>query len=524
MHPGPVSRLGLLACILITPFLKFVAWNEYGFLHLEVVAAAAILLGVSVISGLAMRGPAFYAVVLAVLITTGTAPFVRMVAPAVVISLWQGALLLALGIGGLMVLMQERFLPVLMVFTLAGLAVEVVSHLSFSRPKQAVAAAGRSPQVLWLILDEQIGLAGFPETGECQAAARRLSSTLEEYDFEIYPDAYSNYAATINSIPSVLNQRLLREPRELITQVGQGGLRQYRIRDNLLIREFAGNGYRVIGYEHASLRMCDTAFGASDCRQYSDKLARLHRVPGSWLRRMRWLVANYQASDPWLQKARGFFPFRFGMGLSGPLGVTDIWPDRLAADILAEPRRTLFFAHLLTPHAPYLYHRDGSIRPLEEWSNDRADQRVGAGEYAARYRRYCEQADWVATQLDHFLGRLRDGGAMANLSIVIHGDHGSRIRRFAGAAPGGPAVDEDAEQLPPAFDQREMLNHFSTLLAIRKAGATRPSISSERHSLLTLLARHFFGREPADGERADHVYMLDSHSRYQSVDFQSLWR
>ena len=487
-------------------------------------AAVAILLLVAGLMSAAARGAAFYVLVLAVVLVAGTAPLVRTAAPLISLPLWAGALLLALLVGGLMALMRERILPVLMVFSLSGLAVEMVSHLHFGSRPASAPVAQRGDQALWLILDEQIGLAGFPETAECQAAAQRLSSTLAKYDFEIYPQAYSNYAATINSIPSLLNQRLLREPLELIARVGEGGLRQYQIRDNRLCREFAAHGFRVVGYEHASLRLCDTAFGADECRQYSDKLARLHRVPGSWLRRMRWLIANYQASDPWLQKARGFFPFRFGMGLTGPLGVSDLWPGRLASDILGESRRTLFFAHLLTPHAPYLYHRDGSIRSLEQWSNDRADQRVGAREYALRYRRYCEQVEWVAVQLDHFLGNLRDHGALERLTIVIHGDHGSRIRRFTDPADRAP-MDEDPEQLPAHLDQRELLNHFSTLLAIRRPGATRPSYSHERHSVLTLLARHFFNREPSDGvERADRVYMLDSPSRYHSVDIQSLWR
>jgi hypothetical protein len=520
--PGIRLRFCIAACLVVVPFLNFVARNEYGYFHPEIGVAVLLLAVVSGLFAVAARGPGFPLLTVALVVVTGTAPLARSV-PG--LPEWSVAVALGAATGGLLWFMRLRFYYVLAVFVLSGLLLEVAGHLPLSGPGRRPAARPVAGHVLWIVLDEQIGLDGFPECAECVRARARLAETLRGGNFEIYPRAYSNYASTIESIPSIANGRLLAYPGERIEQIGQGGMRYYRFRSNRLVADYAARGYRVIGYQHASILSCEASFGAAECRNYNDRLGRLLRAPGAWTDRFRWLVANYQRSDPWIRSVRGFFPFKFGLAITGPLGISDFWPDGLARDILAEPQRAFFFIHLLTPHAPYLYRRDGSMRPLSEWTRDRADQRVSSVEYAARYRRYCEQVEFAATELGRFLARLRAGGILDSTTIVLHGDHGSRIRRPYGAMPDGAAVEEDAEDLPAALDARDLVDRFSTLLAIHRPGATAASVLPERHSVLTLLSRHFFHVEPAEGAaRADLVYLKDRQFRYCPVDIQSLWR
>ncbi len=55
-------RASLLTCFIVAPFLKFIAENEYGFLHAEVAAGAVLLLIPCLLLGWLARGKAFYVV------------------------------------------------------------------------------------------------------------------------------------------------------------------------------------------------------------------------------------------------------------------------------------------------------------------------------------------------------------------------------------------------------------------------------------------------------------------------------
>ena len=164
---------------------------------------------------------------------------------------------------------------------------------------------------------------------------------------------------------------------------------------------------------------------------------------------------------------------------------------------------------------------------MKEWEQDRADERLTAQEYDERYGRYCEQVQFVAGQLDGFFGTLQRGGVLDGMTVVVHSDHGSRIRRaFAELPPHQAPRDVDAEQLdyPAQPTSRDLLDRFSTLLAIKRGGARTPSVDPELHSVLTLLSRVLDNREPLDGVvRADEVYLFDSQGNYHSIPILSFW-
>ena len=69
------------------------------------------------------------------------------------------------------------------------------------------------------------------------------------------------------------------------------------------------------------------------------------------------------------------------------------------------------------------------------------------------------------------------------------------------------------------------MDKFSTLLAIKPAGATAPLIRDEKHSVLTFLSREVFGREPQDcAGRADKVYLADDRQALHAIDIQHYWK
>jgi hypothetical protein len=519
------------SCLILVPFLKFLARNEYGFLYMEVLAAVLLLAAVCMLLGLAARGIGFQILITLLIALMATYPVHRMADVFCAVPPWT----LAVAIGAATWLavrrMREKFFVVLAVFTWSGLPVEMAMHVQ--RANSAVLAAAKpAAHVLWLILDEHIGLAGFPlDLPQCVSAKQKLQRTLERYNFTLYPNAYANYAVTVDSVASILNGRLVRWPGELMPRIGAGEMRHYAVRKNRLFEEFTAKGYQVVAWQHGAMKICAAQPARVECREYAERLKWLHRAPGGWWQRFRWLVGSYQSGDPWLLRVKGFFPFRFGIKLTGPLALEGLWPDGLAAQVRCESRKTLFAAHLITPHSPYLYRRDGSIRPIEEWAGDRADRRVGEPDYRELYCRYCEQMEFVATQLDDLLHRLEEGGLLTGMTVVIHGDHGSRILRRLPHAVERGAHGGDESVWPGMLDYtgepdgRDLVDKFSTLLAIKPAGATAPLIRDEKHSLLTFLSREVFGREPRDGAgRAGMVYLSDHRQALHAINIQHYWK
>jgi hypothetical protein len=499
--------------------------SGYGIVNVECLAACLLLSVICGLVGWLARGAVFQMVTAAGVVVMTTFPVQSSSDFLARLPAWMVAVLLAGVILALTGLMREKFYVAMAVFAWSGLLVDAVL-----RPAHGVGAstgprAAPAEHVLWLVLDEHIGLDGFPHSPACASARDHLQHVLARYNFTVFPKAYSNYAATLDSLPSILNDRLLERDGELAPREGTGQLQHYEMPANRLFAEFQSKGYRVSGYQHGAMRFCATSDNVR-CREYFDDLGVLHRVPGSWTERFRWLVGNYQSSDPWLYKLKGYFPFRFALRLTGPLALTAIWPNGLAQEVLGEPRKTLFFAHLLTPHSPYLYRPDGSIRPLEEWSSQRPDRRVDRQEYEKIYCRYCEQTDFLAGQLDRLLSDLDRGGALRGMTVVLHGDHGSRIRLQSGTSAhveGRFALGlYDYDGQPEA---RDLQDRFSALLAVKPAGAAAPSECLEMHSLLTFLSRSVFGREPSAGvRRADQVYLANERGEMQGIDIQRYWR
>ncbi len=138
--------------------------------------------------------------------------------------------------------------------------------------------------------------------------------------------------------------------------------------------------------------------------------------------------------------------------------------------------------------------------------------------------------DYLAGQIDKLFALLDRAGALNRMTVVMHGDHGSRIRRILDHAPGAQGFGEEVV-MPEALDYqgrpdaRDLVDRFSTLLAVKKAGAAAPAECDERHSLLTFLARSVFGREPEDGlEKSDLVYLVNARGMLAPIDIQSYWR
>jgi arylsulfatase A-like enzyme len=190
----------------------------------------------------------------------------------------------------------------------------------------------------------------------------------------------------------------------------------------------------------------------------------------------------------------------------GPLFASLRVPDvfqQLNADIGRHPRGHAFFAHLLLPHYPYLFDRRCELRPsMSDWLINR----IAATEpfvynteqsRAQKYERYAEQTRCVLTLIDALLDDLASRGLLEDATIVINGDHGSRIPvRF----PTGRALASGL------LTQSDLSDTFSTLYAIHAPGVASGYDEAPR-SLVELLNHHVSG-EPLSAPGSCRVFLL----------------
>ena len=137
---------------------------------------------------------------------------------------------------------------------------------------------------------------------------------------------------------------------------------------------------------------------------------------------------------------------------------------KLQADILKAPRGRVFFAHLLLPHAPYYLSSDCQARDVEDWYNRKFYHRnlktVGSKRYREEaYQRYFEQTRCLLSRLGDLFDAMRREGAFEDWTIVVHGDHGSRITIF-------DPIPEAVGRISP----RDLIDSYSTLFAVRAPG------------------------------------------------------
>jgi hypothetical protein len=146
--------------------------------------------------------------------------------------------------------------------------------------------------------------------------------------------------------------------------------------------------------------------------------------------------------------------------------------DQVTEEIAGALPGSLYFVHVLLPHAPYIYDRSCSIRPnTGQWLFQRRMaffdrlKRFKTGEGLSLndvetrevlYRLYLEQVECTQKKVEELFERMKSAGVFDEAIIVVHGDHGSRVSRF------GPGDD----RATPA----DFVDLFSVLFAVKMPG------------------------------------------------------
>ena len=346
------------------------------------------------------------------------------------------------------------------------------------------------PPVIHIILDEHIGLAGLPADFEGSAAAKRIIPATYK-DFALYSRAYSRFPETKYSLTSLMN----RDRGADVTDLLEGDSYSFSPKENDWFDVLKQKGYAIRVYQSTWFDMCGESPAVSACYTYSMFSPNpIQRSQLSTRQRLGVLRQKLFVSPRALQ-------------LEPMVSLNTL--ARLRADIAEAPRGVAYIVHLLIPHHGYLYASDCSLRDPKEWVSFDRDGGYSAKERARLYRSYLGQLVCADKQMHQLFAELKALGVYDDATIIIHGDHGSRLAE-------GPFITPS----PEILTAQDRLDHFSTLLAIKAPGVT-PGIHEEPVVLQQIFAQTFLGgglpTSPAPGK----VFVrtsIDGES-FDTIDF-----
>lgn len=534
------GRCVVFVSLLALPLVRYLLQNEYGLLRPEVGVAVGLVCALCVVLALSCRRPKWFYFASALAMVLMSASTTRdLVARSVDLQFRWILLGLAALIAAGMYLLRENFFRLLLIFLVSALGVDIVQAVASSQtPASTRAAPGERPSglshVLYVILDEHSGPAGLPENiPACQEARQALEKMLETFGLDYYPRAFSNYSFTRSSIPSILNREMMPDAASIWRQ-GTAGTKT--VSEDRVLTSLAKRNYAPRIYQSDYLHYAPKGVELEPPVNYkANSVGSMRDVPLPWPEKLRFMVNNYLASDSFL---RGLLADRTPLGKHyfnrrpGPLAMRSFWPDGVAADILEARRNTVFFAHLLTPHRPYPYRADGTIRDHAEWEVGDETGTYDPAVYERKYRRYSEQLRFLVGQFERLFQSLRQAGVYDSMTIVLHGDHGSRIRLLR---EGDQAVrdslmrslaldDGELYDYASAPPRQDLLDRFSTLAAIKLPGSGQGRRHEEPASVLRIVHQTLFPEEKAQiPEGADSAYLFGRQGRLHEIKSTEMW-
>jgi hypothetical protein len=277
----------------------------------------------------------------------------------------------------------------------AVLVAVALGRIALARGPATVAAEADHPDIYYVILDR------YPDAGTLRAAYgydnRDFLDYLRGKGFYVAEQSRCNYPETTISLASSLNLRY--HPREIYhARILRGLRRRHLVGDFLRAR-----GYRFVhlGSHHDATLWCDTA----------DENLDTLLPPSLYLRR----VVN---ETPLVVKYGTFDNLTF----EDHARIAHAQLERLET-LASSPERKFVLAHLLLPHPPFVFDREG--RPLA-----RPSQGFGEGAKAM----FLEQLRFTNTQMRRFVDTVLARAPRPPI-IILQAEEGPFLRETDHAQP-----------------------------------------------------------------------------------------
>jgi len=478
--------------ILLTPFFVFLQYHSYPYVDagtaLCVLALAMLALGFGT---LALLGRTIELIVLAGLLTV--LADLQFHPPKGVI----GLAVIFVGLLGILWALRHHAARIVTLGTAAVLLSSVLLPsrsiaaradriAALSRDGDGVAPRGDGALIVHLILDEQIGVEGFPADFSPPAFRSGFRSFFTDRGFLVFGRAFSEYSNTYRSIGALLNFRAGEFDQSLVVP-GRTGL-PWDLTSNAYFAQLAAQGYAIRVYQPDYLNFCGSPARLTSCYTYpATSLAALPATPLSGAQKASIIASMYLDRSHAYAFVRQLYngarsrlplpPWNWERNRLSPISTMGTLA-MVRQDLSKAHRGEVVFAHLLLPHYPYVYDRNCGVRPPREWleKNNNADAFTGRANTPAgrriRYQLYEEQVECVQRRLDHVF-RAIPPALQSDAIIIVQGDHGSRIMQLE------PTVASRATR-------EDYIDNFSTLFAI-KSPWLRPGYDRRMASITCLM-------------------------------------
>ena len=472
--------------------LNFLRVNSYSFLRPESAMLLLLFFAPTAMFGWLCRKAGrpwiFYGLLLAVIedlsfgvFCFGQNPWRRVIAAGIVTLLFLIAFLAKNKIRPLL-----RLVLTVSLISTFFLSIFIPERLFVSRTKNAASEKIQNkPNIYFFILDEHIGMAGWPDYPQTVGLGKEISDYYLKEGFSVYPKAYSNFCATLDSIPSIINSEI---PVLARTQI-QGK----KIKKSRLFEKWREGGYQIRVYQSSHLDYSSPEGVVTD-KSFTYKETSSGFVANTSLSVFEkfWVLLNNfieGSSSVILKKAFShFLPNHdsVGMYMTGALAADPVIQE-LEKDVAANPRGTAFFVHFLIPHSSYIFNSQGSVISPFLWESaygedlESVEGKLNSPESRhKKYLMYGGQVRYTHKLMDNFFSFLKQKGLFQESIIFIMSDHGSRI------------FTTNPEEKNKKFLTQDDLRDAYAAFLVTKNGNQTSSLHPERIPTISEAA-NFFG-------------------------------
>ena len=511
--------------VLITPFAKFLAFRDYGFLHQEV--AIVIIWHFIFVIPLVLIGLSRPRTLLPAILSLLVLSFIlseveiRDSYPILVLSQLTNSaavaygsvllLLVGLSLGAGWAIWRHINLLVTGVF-----AAIVLSTIALPQPvsdpinlKTYKAATPKTtlPPILHIVLDQQMAIEGFPaNNAESTAVAREMRAFYLNHGFSFYSRAFTHFPATLESIPDLLNNHVTPNAIDNLKASGQ----IIYLKDNNWFSHLSKAGYVIDVYQSRYIDFCGPSeapiANIKNCLTYDQADVRaFHRLDMAATDRARVLRNYYLRVDHESLLTTTLYLFSkirnslstYGLDLPewdfklispSPLITLDIF-EQLNNKVRTIRRGEAVFAHLLAPHDPFIVDQDCNVKANpDDWTGRsnplwKFNKTNSEAIRTLRYDAYISQVRCTHKQLGETLKNLKQSGNFKEAIIVVHGDHGSMISSL-----------EAFEINQNKLSERDLIDNYATHFAYKQPGTPSEEHRDQR-SIQSLFAQHIMGMQ-----------------------------
>jgi hypothetical protein len=220
--------------------------------------------------------------------------------------------------------------------------------------------------------------------------------------FRVFPKARSNYMQTALSLSSLMNLDYIATPSPGHTNLYDRTPLLAQIQSSRVVATLRASGYEIVSFPSGY--------------DFTDKIGADRRVAPRFF--------NELSANQWERSWLGVLISGDQTESARHIGRIETLFQQLPGICARAKRPQYIFAHVVTPHPPFLFEDSGRRRERLDFDLRDASHRIHSGYSSGDYRRdYLAQLRFVTVQIERLMKRLVEESPRP-LVILLHSDHG----------------------------------------------------------------------------------------------------